>query len=103
MKWNILIGSLVMGVGLCANSFGFELLDQMLGLGGGVGDPVHEHLVVVDLAAALGDLLGAGQDRLEEGVAGGEQGSGVVQGHVGDVSGHRGVPLLSGTPDDSEA
>jgi hypothetical protein len=34
MKWNILVGSLVLGLGLCTQSFGFELLDRMLGIGG---------------------------------------------------------------------
>jgi hypothetical protein len=32
MKWNILCGSLVLGLGLCTQSFGFELLDRMLGV-----------------------------------------------------------------------
>ncbi len=32
MKWNIIIGTLVMGLGLCSQSFGFELLDRMLGV-----------------------------------------------------------------------
>lgn len=39
MKWNILFGSLVMSIGLCNYCFGFELLDRMLGVGGGVPDP----------------------------------------------------------------
>ena len=34
MKWRILIASLVMSVGLCAQGFGFELLDQLLGVHG---------------------------------------------------------------------
>ena len=34
MKWNILIASLVLSVGLCAQGFGFELLDRMLGVSG---------------------------------------------------------------------
>ena len=31
MKWNILVGSLVLCVGLSSQSFGFDLLDRMLG------------------------------------------------------------------------
>ena len=31
MKWNILIASMVLGLGLSTQSFGFELLDRMLG------------------------------------------------------------------------
>ena len=31
MKWNILVGSLVLGFGLCTQSFGMDLLDRMLG------------------------------------------------------------------------
>lgn len=34
MKWNVFLGTLVLGVGLSAQSFGFELLDRMLGVGG---------------------------------------------------------------------
>ena len=34
MKWNILVASLVLTVGVCSQSFGFDLLDNMLGLGG---------------------------------------------------------------------
>ena len=34
MKWNIIIGTLVLGVGLCSQSFGFDLLDRMLGVNG---------------------------------------------------------------------
>lgn len=37
MKFNILLGSLVMGLALCSQSFGFELLDNLLGVGGGSG------------------------------------------------------------------
>jgi len=33
MKWNSIIGALVVSVGLCSQSFGFELLDRMLGAG----------------------------------------------------------------------
>src|SRR4030042_1402373 len=32
MKWNMVVGALVVSVGLCSQSFGFELLDRMLGL-----------------------------------------------------------------------
>lgn len=32
MKWNILVGSVVLGLGMCTQSFGFELLDRMLGV-----------------------------------------------------------------------
>jgi hypothetical protein len=32
MKWNIVIGSLVLGLGLSTQSFGFDLLDRMLGM-----------------------------------------------------------------------
>jgi hypothetical protein len=38
MKWNIVIGSLVLGLGLSTQGFGFDLLDRMLGMdydGGG--------------------------------------------------------------------
>lgn len=35
MKINILVGSVVMGLALCTQSFGFELLDQMLGIKSG--------------------------------------------------------------------
>ena len=34
MKWNIIIGSLVLGLCLSTQSYGFELLDRMLGLKG---------------------------------------------------------------------
>jgi hypothetical protein len=34
MKWNILVGTIVLGFGLCTQSYGFELLDRMLGIGG---------------------------------------------------------------------
>jgi hypothetical protein len=34
MKWNMLFGALVVSVGLCSQSFGFELLDRMLGING---------------------------------------------------------------------
>ena len=37
MKWNILVASLVLGLGLCSQSFGFELLDRMLGVNHGCG------------------------------------------------------------------
>ena len=30
MKWNILVSSLVLGLAVCTQSFGFELLDRML-------------------------------------------------------------------------
>jgi hypothetical protein len=39
MKWNVLFGTLVLSLGLCAHSFGFELLDRMLGVGGKGCDP----------------------------------------------------------------
>ncbi len=32
MKWNMIVGALVVSVGLCSQSFGAELLDRMLGL-----------------------------------------------------------------------
>lgn len=32
MKWNMFFGALVVSVGLCSQSFGFELLDRMLGV-----------------------------------------------------------------------
>ncbi|MFV2065894.1 MAG: hypothetical protein ACC645_02870 [Pirellulales bacterium] len=32
MRWNMVLGALVVSVGLCSQSFGFELLDRMLGL-----------------------------------------------------------------------
>lgn len=34
MKWNIIVGSMVLGLGLCTQSFGFDLLDRMLGVNG---------------------------------------------------------------------
>ena len=34
MKWNIIIGSLVLSLALSTQSYGFELLDRMLGLNG---------------------------------------------------------------------
>lgn len=34
MKLNIFVGSLVLGLGLCTQSFGFDLLDRMLGMNG---------------------------------------------------------------------
>jgi hypothetical protein len=34
MKWNIIIGSLVLGLCVSSQSYGFELLDRMLGLKG---------------------------------------------------------------------
>ena len=34
MKWNVILGTLVLGFGLCTQSYGFELLDRMLGVGG---------------------------------------------------------------------
>lgn len=38
MKWNMIFGALVVSVGLCSQSFGFELLDRMLGYrSGGCG------------------------------------------------------------------
>jgi hypothetical protein len=35
MKWNIILGSMVLGLMVSAQSFGFELLDRMLGVGCG--------------------------------------------------------------------
>src|SRR5580704_6563585 len=32
MKWNMVFGALVVSVGLCSQSYGFELLERMLGL-----------------------------------------------------------------------
>src|SRR5688572_16489983 len=32
MRWNMVFGALVVSVGLCSQSFGFGLLDRMLGL-----------------------------------------------------------------------
>jgi len=38
MKWNMIVGALVLGLGLCSQSYGFNLLDSMLGAhGGGCG------------------------------------------------------------------
>ena len=34
MKWNSVLGSMVLALGLCAQSFGFDLLDRMLGANG---------------------------------------------------------------------
>ncbi len=42
MKWNILLGTVVLGFGLCTQSYGFELLDRMLGVGGGCGCGHHQ-------------------------------------------------------------
>jgi len=39
MKWKLFIGALVVSAGMCSQSFGFELLDRMLGGGhGGCGN-----------------------------------------------------------------
>jgi len=35
MKWNMVFGALLVSVSLSSQSFGFELLDRMLGFGGG--------------------------------------------------------------------
>ena len=35
MRWKIVIGTLVLSVGFYSQSFGFELLDRMLGIGCG--------------------------------------------------------------------
>ena len=51
MKWNMVFGALVVSVGLCSQSFGFELLDRMLGLndcgcnscGNGCKKSCHRH------------------------------------------------------------
>ena len=37
MKWNVLLGTMILGVCLCSQSYGFELLDRMLGVGNGCG------------------------------------------------------------------
>ena len=34
MKWNILVGTLVLSACACTQSYGFELLDRMLGISG---------------------------------------------------------------------
>jgi hypothetical protein len=34
MKWNMILGALVLSVGVCGQSFGAGLLDRMLGVGG---------------------------------------------------------------------
>src|SRR5688500_7134322 len=34
MQWNMILGSMVLGLGLCTQSFGFDLLDRMLGASG---------------------------------------------------------------------
>jgi len=34
MKFKIMVGSLVLGLGLCTQSFAFDLLDRMLGING---------------------------------------------------------------------
>ncbi len=34
MKWNTMVSTLVLGFALCTQSYGFELLDRMLGIGG---------------------------------------------------------------------
>ena len=34
MKWNIFVGSLVLSIAACTQSFGFDLLDRMLGSSG---------------------------------------------------------------------
>ena len=34
MKWNFVVGSLVVALGISTQSFGFEVLDRMLGIGG---------------------------------------------------------------------
>jgi hypothetical protein len=35
MKWHMYFGALLISAGLCSQGFGFELLDRMLGVGGG--------------------------------------------------------------------
>ncbi len=35
MKWNVILGSIVLSVALCSQSFGFELLNRMLGIQNG--------------------------------------------------------------------
>jgi len=35
MRWNLVFGALIVSVGLCSQSFGFDLLDRMLGMGCG--------------------------------------------------------------------
>jgi hypothetical protein len=42
MRWNMVLGALVVSVGLSSQSFGFELLDRMLGLGCGCGSHTQE-------------------------------------------------------------
>ena len=37
MKWNMILGALIVSVSMSGQSFGFELLDQLLGMGGGCG------------------------------------------------------------------
>ena len=32
MRWNLFAGALIISAGLCSQSYGFELLDRMLGL-----------------------------------------------------------------------
>src|SRR5690606_13404658 len=68
--------------------------DQLAGgarLGGGVGDALGEHLVVVDGASLLRDLAGVHQRALEQELGGSEQGAGVVEGRGGGI-GHEGSP-----------
>jgi hypothetical protein len=35
MKWNMFLGALVVSLGLCSQSFGFDLLNRMLGRNSG--------------------------------------------------------------------
>src|SRR5215469_3053996 len=39
MKWNMFVGALVVSLGLCSQSFGFDLLTRMLGRGGSCCQP----------------------------------------------------------------
>ncbi len=34
MKWNLIVSTVVLGLSMCAPSYGFDLLDRMLGVGG---------------------------------------------------------------------
>ena len=41
MKWNIVIGTLVLSVGLCSQSFGFEFIDEPE-YGSYIYTPIHK-------------------------------------------------------------
>ena len=65
MKWNIMVGTLVLGLGLSTQSFGFDLLDRMLGAGDCGCEPkccTKRKAGCADKNAAKGDCAAKGKD-----------------------------------------